>query len=80
MNALPMICVAYAFVSLGFCLGYVACAVLSRNAIRDAIRDAEPAPATGFREGARRSNVKPTFPKPPPPPAPPPPRDVRGRR
>jgi len=74
MNALPMICVAYAFVSLGFCLGFVACAVLSRNATRDAA----PVGATDFREGTTRSNVKPTFPKPPPPPAPPPPRDVRG--
>lgn len=74
MNALQMICVAYAFVSLGFCLGFAACAVLSRNATRDA----EPVPAAGFREGATRSNVKPTLPKPPPPPAPPPPRNVRG--
>lgn len=75
MTAIPMICTAFAFVCVGFCLGFFACAVLSRNTTPDA----EPVPATGFREGARRSNVKPTFPKPPPPPAPPPPRDVRGR-
>ena len=73
MTALPMVCIAYAFVSLGFCLGYVACAVLSRNTTPDAA----PVGVTDFREGATRSNVKPTFPKPPPP-APPPARDVRG--
>ncbi len=32
MNTIPMICAAYVFLATGFCVGFVACAVLSRNA------------------------------------------------